>query len=65
MGKLEPKQRKILELRYGLEDGNSRTLKQVAKVFNLSRERVRQIEEKAIRKLKHPSRREKLLSHRF
>jgi RNA polymerase primary sigma factor len=50
----------VLQLRFGLEDGRSRTLQEVGKVFNVTRERIRQIEAKAIRKLRHPSRSSKL-----
>jgi RNA polymerase primary sigma factor len=53
---LEPREREILELRYGLLDGHPRTLKEVATQFEITRERVRQIEIKALEKLKHPSR---------
>jgi RNA polymerase primary sigma factor len=54
---LSPRERKILELRFGLADGRERTLEQVGKEFNLTRERIRQIEAKAIAKLRHPARR--------
>lgn len=57
---LTPREREILILRYGLEDSHARTLKQVAKKFNITRERVRQIEITALEKLKHPSRKESL-----
>ncbi len=57
---LTPRERKVLVLRYGLEDGKPRTLEEVGKQFNVTRERIRQIEAKAIRKLKHPSRAKKL-----
>jgi RNA polymerase primary sigma factor len=50
----------VLELRFGLEDGRSRTLEEVGRYFNVTRERIRQIETKALRKLKHPSRAKKL-----
>jgi len=53
---LEPREREILELRYGLSDGHPRTLKEVAAMFDVTRERVRQIEIKALEKLKHPAR---------
>jgi RNA polymerase primary sigma factor len=46
----------VLKLRYGLEDGRPRTLEEVGKVFDITRERIRQIEAKALRKLRHPSR---------
>ena len=51
---------KVLRLRFGLEDGRSRTLEEVGKEFNVTRERIRQIEAKALRKLRHPSRSRKL-----
>lgn len=57
---LTPRERKVLVLRYGLEDGKPRTLEEVGKQFNVTRERIRQIEAKAVRKLKHPSRAKKL-----
>ncbi|HHE48074.1 MAG TPA: sigma-70 family RNA polymerase sigma factor [Candidatus Acetothermia bacterium] len=57
---LEPREREILELRYGLVDGHPRTLKEVANQFEITRERVRQIEIKALEKLKHPSRQQNL-----
>src|SRR3989339_246847 len=57
---LTPRERKVLVLRYGLEDGKPRTLEEVGRQFNVTRERIRQIEAKAIRKLKHPSRAKKL-----
>jgi len=57
---LDEREREILKLRYGLEDGHPRTLKDVSLKFNITRERVRQIEIKAIEKLKHPSRRAEL-----
>ena len=50
----------MLSLRFGLEDGHPRTLEEVAKEFNVTRERIRQIEAKALRKLRHPSRSKKL-----
>jgi RNA polymerase primary sigma factor len=53
---LTPREQRVLQLRFGLEDGRSRTLEQVGKEFNVTRERIRQIEAKAIRKLRHPSR---------
>ena len=52
--------RKVLTLRFGLEDGRARTLEEVGKEFNVTRERIRQIEAKALRKLRHPSRSRKL-----
>ena len=57
---LTPRERKVLVLRYGLEDGKPRTLEEVGKQFSVTRERIRQIEAKAIRKLKHPTRAKKL-----
>jgi RNA polymerase primary sigma factor len=57
---LTPRERRILQLRFGLEDGVSRTLEEVGKEFNVTRERIRQIEAKALRKLRHPSRSRKL-----
>ncbi len=57
---LTERERKILELRYGLSDGYSRTLEEVGKQYNVTRERIRQIEAKSLRKLRHPTRRSKL-----
>lgn len=57
---LTPREAKVLKLRFGLEDGKSRTLEEVGKEFNVTRERIRQIEAKALRKLRHPSRSKKL-----
>ncbi|MCL2176914.1 MAG: RNA polymerase sigma factor RpoD [Firmicutes bacterium] len=57
---LTPREDMVLRLRYGLEDGKPRTLEEVGKEFNVTRERIRQIEAKALRKLKHPSRSKKL-----
>ena len=57
---LTPREKKVLILRFGLEDGRSRTLEEVGKEFNVTRERIRQIEAKALRKLRHPSRSKKL-----
>ena len=57
---LAPREEKVLRLRFGLEDGRSRTLEEVGKEFNVTRERIRQIEAKALRKLRHPSRSKKL-----
>lgn len=57
---LTPREEKVLRLRYGLDDGRSRTLEEVGKEFNVTRERIRQIEAKALRKLRHPSRSKKL-----
>ncbi len=57
LGTLTEREQKVLTLRFGLEDGKSRTLEEVGKEFNVTRERIRQIEAKALRKLRHPSRR--------
>jgi len=57
---LSPREQKILRMRFGLEDGRARTLEEVGKEFNVTRERIRQIEAKALRKLRHPSRSRKL-----
>ncbi len=57
---LTPREEKVLRLRYGLDDGKPRTLEEVGKEFNVTRERIRQIEAKALRKLRHPSRSKKL-----
>ena len=57
---LTPREEKVLRLRFGLEDGRSRTLEEAGKEFNVTRERIRQIEAKALRKLRHPSRSKKL-----
>jgi RNA polymerase primary sigma factor len=57
---LTGRERRVLQLRYGLEDGRARTLEEVGKEFNVTRERIRQIEAKALRKLRHPSRSRKL-----
>ena len=57
---LSPREQRVLQLRFGLEDGRSRTLEEVGKEFNVTRERIRQIEAKALRKLRHPSRSRKL-----
>ena len=58
--KLTPREEKVIRLRYGLDDGKSRTLEEVGKVFNVTRERIRQIEAKALRKLRNPTRSKKL-----
>ena len=57
---LTPREEKVLSLRFGLDDGNPKTLEEVGKEFNVTRERIRQIEAKALRKLRHPSRSKKL-----
>ena len=61
---LTPREQKVIKLRYGLEDGHTRTLEEVGKEFNVTRERIRQIEAKALRKLRHPSRSKKLVDYR-
>jgi RNA polymerase sigma factor, sigma-70 family len=60
LGTLTPREAKVLRLRFGLEDGRPRTLEEVGKEFNVTRERIRQIEAKALRKLRHPSRSKRL-----
>ena len=60
MNTLTPREAKVLKLRFGLEDGRARTLEEVGREFQVTRERIRQIEAKALRKLRHPSRRKKL-----
>ena len=57
---LTPREEMVLKLRFGLEDGRARTLEEVGKEFKVTRERIRQIEAKALRKLRHPSRSRKL-----
>ena len=57
---LTPREEKVLRLRYGIDDGKPRTLEEVGKEFNVTRERIRQIEAKALRKLRHPSRSKRL-----
>ena len=57
---LYDREQKVLKLRFGLEDGRARTLEEVGKEFDVTRERIRQIEAKALRKLRHPSRSKKL-----
>ena len=57
---LTDREEKVLRLRFGLDDGRARTLEEVGKEFNVTRERIRQIEAKALRKLRHPSRSKKL-----
>jgi RNA polymerase primary sigma factor len=56
LGNLSDRERQVLVLRFGLDDGNSRTLEEVGREFGVTRERIRQIEAKALRKLRHPSR---------
>jgi len=60
LGTITPRERRVIQLRFGLEDGRARTLEEVGKEFNVTRERIRQIEAKALRKLRHPSRSRKL-----
>ncbi|MDO8635430.1 MAG: sigma-70 family RNA polymerase sigma factor, partial [Dehalococcoidia bacterium] len=60
LGSLNEREAKVLKLRFGLEDGRARTLEEVGKEFGVTRERIRQIEAKALRKLRHPSRSRKL-----
>ena len=60
LGTLTEREEKVLKLRFGLEDGRTRTLEEVGGEFNVTRERIRQIEAKALRKLRHPSRSKKL-----
>ena len=60
LGTLTEREQKVLTLRFGLEDGRARTLEEVGKEFNVTRERIRQIEAKALRKLRHPSRSKRL-----
>lgn len=62
---LTSRERRVLELRFGLQDGRSRTLEEVGRVFSVTRERIRQIEAKALRKLRHPSRSRKLKPYLF
>ena len=57
---LTEREEKVLRLRFGLEDGRSRTLEEVGQQFNVTRERIRQIEAKALRKLRHPNRSNKV-----
>ena len=57
---LTPREMQVLKLRFGFDDGRTRTLEEVGKEFNITRERIRQIEAKALRKLRHPSRAKKL-----
>ena len=60
MHKLTPREEKVIRLRYGLDDGRQRTLEEVGKEFNVTRERIRQIEAKALRKLRNPTKSKKL-----
>ena len=60
LGTISPREQRVLQLRFGLEDGRSRTLEEVGKEFNVTRERIRQIEAKALRKLRHPTRSRRL-----
>jgi RNA polymerase primary sigma factor len=60
MSTLSEREKVVLKLRFGIEDGHPRTLEEVGRVFNVTRERIRQIEAKALRKLKHPTRAKKL-----
>ena len=60
LSSLNPRERRVLQLRFGLDDGRSRTLEEVGREFGVTRERIRQIEAKALRKLRHPSRSKKL-----
>ena len=64
MSTLTPREAKVLRLRFGLDDGKARTLEEVGKEFDVTRERIRQIEAKALRKLRHPSRSKKLKDYR-
>ena len=60
LGSLTDREARVIKLRFGLEDGRTRTLEEVGKEFNVTRERIRQIESKALRKLRQPSRSRKL-----
>jgi RNA polymerase primary sigma factor len=60
LGEMTQREQRVLILRFGLEDGRSRTLEEVGQEFNVTRERIRQIEAKALRKLRHPSRSRRL-----
>ena len=57
---LTPREERVLRLRFGIDDGRTRTLEEVGKEFNVTRERIRQIEARALRKLRHPSRSKRL-----
>ncbi|MBQ6915471.1 MAG: sigma-70 family RNA polymerase sigma factor, partial [Kiritimatiellae bacterium] len=61
---LTPREEQVLKLRFGFKDGRQRTLEEVGKEFNITRERIRQIEAKALRKLRHPSRMKSLGDYR-
>ena len=63
MGQLNPREREVLKLRFGLDDGYPRTLEEVGQMFNVTRERIRQIEAKALKKLRHPNRSRPLLDY--
>ena len=63
LNSLTGRERRVLQLRFGLEDGRARTLEEVGKEFHVTRERIRQIEAQALRKLRHPSRSRKLRDH--
>ncbi|MCL2627124.1 MAG: RNA polymerase sigma factor RpoD [Oscillospiraceae bacterium] len=65
LGTLTPREEKVLRLRFGIEDGRTRTLEEVGREFSVTRERIRQIEAKALRKLRHPSRSKKLKDFLF
>ena len=60
LGTLTPREQKVVMMRYGLEDGHAKTLEEVGREFNVTRERIRQIEAKALRKLRHPTRSKRL-----
>ncbi len=60
LASLTDRERQVVRLRFGLQDGRARTLEEVGKEFNVTRERIRQIEAKALRKLRHPSRSKRL-----
>ena len=60
LSSLNDREKRVLQLRFGLEDGRSRTLEEVGRAFGVTRERIRQIEAKALRKLRHPTRSKKL-----
>ena len=63
--KLTPREEKVLRLRYGIDDGRPRTLEEVGHEFNVTRERIRQIEAKALKKLRHPSKSKKLKDYLY